>query len=235
MGPEASTATGTWLPTTYTWSKRSSRLHSLLVSPSSERRCAPLRTTFDLARALAPDDCKGDDVIVRAAVVGAIASPTKAVVGSGPILTIASGTLPMAADGAGRRRGGRADSPGPRTTRRGRSSRSPASRFVVLGGQALRETQRWSLLRARSSHQRRRRSRDPGSRDRLGGVRRCPCLSWGKHLQLMCAAQELSLVVSGETRSAWATGCNRADRSSDLGRRAGTARRARPRERKRYS
>jgi hypothetical protein len=67
----------------------------------------------------------------------------------------------MAAAGPGRRRGGRADSPGLRATRRGRSSRSPASRCVVLGGQARRETQRWSLLRARSSHQRRRRSSDP--------------------------------------------------------------------------
>ena len=51
--------------------------------------------------------------------------------------------------------------PGHARPGRGRSSRSPASRCVVLGGQARRETQRWSLLRARSSHQRRRRSRDP--------------------------------------------------------------------------
>ena len=33
MGPGASTATISWLPTTYTWSKRFPRLHSLLVSP----------------------------------------------------------------------------------------------------------------------------------------------------------------------------------------------------------
>ena len=37
MGPKASTATVSWLPTTYTWSKRSSGLHSLLVSPTSSR------------------------------------------------------------------------------------------------------------------------------------------------------------------------------------------------------
>jgi hypothetical protein len=66
-----------------------------------------------------------------------------------------------AAAGPGRRRGARADSPGPRATRRGRSSRSPGSRCVVLGGQARRQTQSGSLLRARSNHQRRRRSRDP--------------------------------------------------------------------------
>ena len=71
------------------------------------------------------------------------------------------GDLPMAAAAPSRRRGGRADAPGPRATRRGRSSRSPASRCVVLGGQARRETPRWSLLRARTSHQRLRRSRDP--------------------------------------------------------------------------
>ena len=153
----------------------------------------------------------GDDVIVRAAVVGAIASPLSR--RSGQVLTIASATLPMAADGAGRRRGGRADSPGPRKTRRGWSSRSPASRYVVLGGQVL--------------------------RDRLGGGGAAlPVVGqsiWIAGVQSTCAAQELSLVVSGETRSAWATGRNRADRSVDLGRRAGTARRARPRERKRYS
>jgi hypothetical protein len=34
MGPEASTATVSWLPTTYTWSKRFSGLQSLLVSPN---------------------------------------------------------------------------------------------------------------------------------------------------------------------------------------------------------
>ena len=38
MGPEASTATVSWLPTTYTWSKRFSGLHSLLVSPNSRCR-----------------------------------------------------------------------------------------------------------------------------------------------------------------------------------------------------
>jgi hypothetical protein len=53
--------------------------------------------------------------------------------------------------------------------------------------------------------------------------------------QSMRAAQELSLWVTGGTRSAWATGRNRADRSVDPGRGAGTARRARPRGRKRYS
>jgi hypothetical protein len=37
MGPKASTATVTWLTMTYTWSKRFSEWHSLLVSPRSER------------------------------------------------------------------------------------------------------------------------------------------------------------------------------------------------------
>jgi hypothetical protein len=37
MRPEASTATVSWLPTSYTWSKRFPGLHSLLVSPGSGR------------------------------------------------------------------------------------------------------------------------------------------------------------------------------------------------------
>ena len=57
-------------------------------------------------------------------------------------------------------RGGRTDSLNPRATPRGRSRRSPASRCVILGGRARRDTQRRSPRRAGSSHQRRRRLRD---------------------------------------------------------------------------
>ena len=39
--PEASTASVSWLPTTYPWSKRFSGLHSLLVSPRSSRLQRP--------------------------------------------------------------------------------------------------------------------------------------------------------------------------------------------------
>jgi len=50
IAPEASTATVSRLPTTYTWTKRFSGLHTLLVSARSERLPARPRTTAQRRR-----------------------------------------------------------------------------------------------------------------------------------------------------------------------------------------
>jgi hypothetical protein len=75
MGPEASTATLSWLPTTYTWSKRFPGLHSLPVSPKLSGAAPPnraRRATIAFLESDRPDapragDAYGDVRIARGA------------------------------------------------------------------------------------------------------------------------------------------------------------------------